>query len=62
MSSGVACRHGSDSVLLWPWYRLVTVALIRPLAWGAHAMGAAPKRPKKKKWNLDLLKVSNNVI
>ena len=48
MSSGVACRHGSDSVLLWPWYRLVTVALIRPLAWGAHAMGAAPKRPKKK--------------
>ena len=33
MSCAVDCRPGSDSTLLWRWYRLATAALIRPLAW-----------------------------
>ena len=37
-------------VLLWLWRRLVAAALIQPLAWEPpYAMGAALKRPKKKK-------------
>ena len=35
--------------LLWLWRRLAATALIRPLAWDPHAMGAALKRQKKKK-------------
>ena len=50
MSSGVACRHGSDLPLLWLWYRLVATALIPPLTWEApYAVSAALKRQKKKK-------------
>ena len=50
MSCGVGCRHGSDLMLLWLWYRLVSTALIRPLAWEpTYAMGAALEKDKKKK-------------
>ena len=44
----VGCRHSLDSVLLWLWYRLAAVALIRPLAWEPpYAAAAALKRQKK---------------
>ena len=33
MSCGVGHRCGSDSELLWLWYRPAAVAPIRPLAW-----------------------------
>ena len=50
MSCGVGC---SDPELLWLWRRLVSTALIRPLAWEPpYATGAAlekAKRQKKKK-------------
>ena len=39
-----------DPALLWLWHRLAPTAPIRPLAWEPrYAMGAALKRPKKKK-------------
>ena len=47
---GVGCRHGLELVLLWLWYRPVTMAPIRPLAWEPpYATDVALKRPKKKK-------------
>ena len=50
MSCGVGHRLGLDPVLLWLWHRLAAAALIRPLAWEPpYALGAALKRPKKKK-------------
>ena len=53
MSCGVGPRHGLDPELLWLWYRLAAVALIRPLTWEPpHAAGAAlekTERQKKKK-------------
>ena len=33
MSCGVGPRRGSDLALLWLWYRLAAVALLRPLTW-----------------------------
>ena len=33
VSCGVDHSQGSDSTLLWLWYRLATEASIRPLAW-----------------------------
>ena len=54
MSCGVGCRRGSDTALLWLWYRLQTVALIQPLAWEPpYAAGEALKRKKKKGFELD---------
>ena len=50
MSCSVGHRRGSDVALLWLWHRPVAIALIGPLAWEPPcAMGAALKRPKKKK-------------
>ena len=50
MSCGVGHKYGSDSVLLWLWHRSAATPPIQPLAWGPpYAMGAALKRPKKKK-------------
>ena len=50
MSCGVGRRQGSDPELLWPWYRPVATALIRPLAWEPpYAKGAALEKAKKKK-------------
>ena len=51
MSCGVGRpRCGSDVVLLWLWYMTAAVALIHRLAWEPpYAVGAALKRPKKKK-------------
>ena len=49
MSGGVGHRHGSDLALLWLWYRLAAVALIRHLAWEPpYAAGVALKSKKKK--------------
>ena len=48
MSSGVSCRCGSDPTLLWLWYRLAAVALIRLLARETpYDTGVALKRKKK---------------
>ena len=47
MSCGVGHRSGSDPKFLWLLYRLAAIVPIQPLAWGA--VGAALKRPKKKK-------------
>ena len=45
LSCGVGCRHSSDLVLLWRWYRPVATAPIRPLAWESpNAVGVALKR------------------
>ena len=50
MSCGVGCKHSLDSVLLWLWYRLAGVALIRPLAWVLpYAAPVALKKQKTKK-------------
>ena len=50
MSCGAGRRCGSDLALLWLWYRLAAVALIRPLVWEPPcAASAALKRQKKKK-------------
>ena len=48
MSCGVGRSHSLDLMLLWLWYRLAAVAVIRPLAWELpYAVGAALKRKKK---------------
>ena len=54
MSCGVGRSHSLDLMLLWLWYRLAAVAVIRPLAWELpYAVGAALKRKKKKiRWNI----------
>ena len=45
MSCGVGRRHGSDTTLLWLWYRLASVAPIRPLAWELpYAEGVPPQQ------------------
>ena len=53
MSCGIGYRCGLNPVLLWLWYRLMAIVLVRPLAWELpYAMGAAlekAKRQKKKK-------------
>ena len=50
MNYGIGCRCGSDPELLWLWYRLAAIALIRFLAWELPcAAGAGPKKQKKKK-------------
>jgi len=50
MRCGVDCRLGLDPALLWLWYRLATVALIRPLTWEPpYAVGEALKRKKERK-------------
>ena len=47
---GIGCRRGSGPALLWLWYRPTATTPILPLAWEPpYAMGAALKRPKKKK-------------
>ena len=49
MSCGVGCRCGLDLVLLWLWCRQAATALIESLGWEPPcAVGAAPKRTKKK--------------
>ena len=49
MSCGVVCRPCSDPALLWLWHKHTAAAPIQPLAWEPpYAMGAAPKRQKKK--------------
>ena len=50
MSCGVGHRCGLDAALLWLWRRLVTTALIGPLAWEPpHAAGAAQEMAKRQK-------------
>ena len=50
MSCGVGSRHSLNLALLWLWYRLEAIALIRPLAWEPpYAAGEALKKKKKKK-------------
>ena len=52
MSCGVGHRCGSDPALPWLWCRLVTAALIGPLAWDLHMLWVQiqkDKRQKKKK-------------
>ena len=54
MSYGVGRRRGSDLALLWLWYRPVTTALIRPLAWEPPcAVGAALEKAEEKKNSLE---------
>ena len=50
MSCGVGHRHSSDPALLWLWYRLAAVALIRFLVWEPpYVVGVAPQNRKKQK-------------
>ena len=52
MSCGVGQRRGSDPLWLWLWCRPAAVAPIRLLSWEPpYVVGAALKRPKKKKKN-----------
>ena len=48
LSCGVGLRLGSDLALLWLWWRLAAVALVRPLAWEPLAMGLKRQKDKKK--------------
>ena len=48
MNYGVGHRHGSDTALLWLWYRQAAAALMPPLVQERpYAKGAALKRGKK---------------
>ena len=51
MSCGVGCKCGLDLALLWLWWRLAAIALLRHLAWELpYAVSAALlEKPKKKK-------------
>ena len=61
MSCGVGHRRGLDLLLLWPWHRLVAIALLQPLAWEPpYAAGVAlekththTQKSKEKKRNGD---------
>ena len=48
MSCCVGCRRGSDPALLWLWYSLVAVALIRSLAWELPYAASAALKSKNK--------------
>ena len=55
MSCSVRSQRGSDPALLWLWCRLAAVALIQPLAWDLpYAVGAALKKKKRRKRNVQL--------
>ena len=45
----VCLRRVSDPALLWLWYRMAAVALIRLLGWEPYAVGVTLKRQKTKK-------------
>ena len=48
-------QWAKDLVLLWPWHRPAAVALIQPLAWDLpYAVGAALKKKKRRKRNVQL--------
>ena len=47
MSCGVSRRCGSDSTLLWLWYRLAAVAAIQPLSWEPPYTSDAALKKKK---------------
>ena len=48
MSCGVGHGRGLDLALLWLWYKLAAIALIRLLAWEPpYAVGAALKKHNK---------------
>ena len=50
MSCGVGCRCSSDPTLLWLWYGLAAVALIRHLVWEPPSdVGVALKSQKQNK-------------
>ena len=52
MSFSEGHRRSSDLALLWLWYRLAAVALIRPLAWEPpYAVGVALNKSKKQNNN-----------
>ena len=52
VSCGVGCRHGSDLVWLWLWYRPAAVALMQPVAWEPpHAADVALKSKTNKQTN-----------
>ena len=52
MSCGVACRRGSDPVLLWLWRRPVATPPTRPPAWEPpYATGSALEKAKRQKIN-----------
>ena len=45
----VCLRRVSDPALLWLWYRMAAVALIRLLGWEPYAVGVTLKTQKTKK-------------
>jgi len=48
VSCDVSCRHGSDPVLLWLWYKPTAADPIQPLAWEPpYATGSAHPPQKK---------------
>ena len=50
MNCDVGYRLGSETILLWLWYRPTATALIRSLAWELpYATEAAKKKKKEKK-------------
>ena len=60
MSCGVGPRRGLDLVLLWLWWRPAVTAPIQPLAWEPPcAVGAALKKPIRKKKKLKILDFSS---
>ena len=48
MSCGVGRRHSWNPESLWPWCRLVAVALTGPLAWEFPYAASAILKKKKK--------------
>ena len=47
MSSGAGRRRGSDSMLLWLWFRVAARALIQPLGWTSISHGCGPEKIKQ---------------
>ena len=57
VSCGVGLRHGSDSTVLWLWYRPVATAPIQPLAREpSYAVGATQKMAKRQKKKTKIVK------
>ena len=52
MSCGADRRHGSDLALLWLWFRLAAVALIRSLAWEPPYVRSVALKSKQNKTSI----------
>ena len=57
MNCGVGHRHGSEPILLWPWYKPAAEALIDPSLGASICHGCGPEKiiiiKKRWRWRLE---------